>query len=196
YRTLLRSLEAPETATPVDVLPDQTASLLYTSGTTGTPKAVPLTHRNLASDAQALIVARLIGPRDRVLMPLPLHHTYPVTVGMLVVLGPGARMVIPPGVTAPAITAAAKGSVATALLGGPSLYEAVWQGIEARVRAAGPRRERLFRRMLSLSLGIRRLTGLPIGRLLFRSVHAAVGPKLKILGCGGAKLDPKLAENL
>lgn len=192
----LDRVEAPATETPVEVLPDQTASLLYTSGTTGTPKAVPLTHRNLASDAEALIEAKLIGPADRVLMPLPLHHTYPFTVGMLVVLGLGARMVIPSGVTGPEITGAAKISEATALLGVPSLYEAVWQGIEARVRAAGARKERLFRRLLSLSLRVRRLTGLPIGRLLFRSVHSAVGPKLKILGCGGAKLDPKLAENL
>src|SRR5690606_27537512 len=117
----------------------------------------------------------------RVLMPLPLHHTYPFTVGMLLVLGLGARMVIPSGVTGPEITGAAKVSEATAMLGVPSLYEAVWQSIDARVKAGGPRRERLFRRMLSLSRRLTRLTGMPIGRLLFRSVHAAVGPKLRIL---------------
>src|SRR5690606_19699967 len=106
------------------------------------------------------------------------------------------RIVFPSGVTGPEITGAAKAAGATAILGVPSLYEAVWQSIEARVKAGGPRRERVFRRMLSLSRRVKRLTGLPIGRLLFRSVHAAVGPKLRILGCGGAKLDPRLAENL
>jgi len=201
--TSLDALELPDSSVAASldertagVRPEQTASLLYTSGTTGTPKAVPLTHRNLVSDARALIEARLIGPRDRVLMPLPLHHTYPFTVGMLLVLGLGARMVIPSGVTGPEITGAAKVSEATAMLGVPSLYEAVWQSIDARVKAGGPRRERLFRRMLSLSRRLTRLTGMPIGRLLFRSVHAAVGPKLRILGCGGAKLDPRLADNL
>src|SRR5690606_827858 len=100
--TSLDALELPDSSVAASldertagVRPEQTASLLYTSGTTGTPKAVPLTHRNLVSDARALIEARLIGPRDRVLMPLPLHHTYPFTVGMLLVLGLGARMVIP-----------------------------------------------------------------------------------------------------
>src|SRR5690606_19397827 len=85
---------------------------------------------------------------------------------------------------------------ATAMLGVPSLYEAVWQSIDARVKASGRRKERLFRSLLSFSLRSRRVTGLPIGRLLFRSVHGAVGPSLGILGCGGAKLDPRLAQNL
>ena len=175
---------------------EQIASLLYTSGTTGTPKAVPLSHRNLASDATALIEAGLIGARDRVLMPLPLHHTYPFTVGMLMVLGLGARILMPAGVTGPAITGAAKAGKATAMLGVPSLYEAVWQSIEARVKASGRRKERLFRRLLSISRASRTTIGLPIGRLLFRSVHGAVGPSLGILGCGGAKLDERLARNL
>jgi len=179
-----------------NVEPEQIASLLYTSGTTGTPKAVPLSHRNLAADASALIAAGLIGPDDRVLMPLPLHHTYPFTVGMLLVLGLGARMLMPAGVTGPEITGAAKSGKATALLGVPSLYEAVWQSIDARVKASGRRKERLFRRLLSVSGEVRRRTGIPLGKLLFRSVHRAVGPSLGILGCGGAKLDERLAQNL
>lgn len=183
-------------AATVQIEPDHVSSLLYTSGTTGTPKAVPLTHHNLVADVQALIEAKLIGADDRVLMPLPLHHTYPFTVGMLMVLGLGARLIMPSGITGPEITGASKLGNATAMLGVPSLYEAVWQSIEARVKAAGQRRERLFRRMLALSRRVRRTTGLPLGRLLFRSVHSAVGPKLRILGCGGAKLDPRLAENL
>src|SRR5690606_34859654 len=180
----------------VRVEPDQIASLLYTSGTTGNPKAVPLSHANLASDASALIAAGLIGPRDRVLMPLPLHHTYPFTVGMLMVLGLGARIVMPSGVTGPEITGAAKSGNTTAMLGVPSLYEAVWQSIDARVKASGRRKERLFRRLLSLSHKARSITGMRIGRVLFRSVHGAVGPSLRILGCGGAKLDAQLAQNL
>src|SRR5690606_40034947 len=51
-------------------------------------------------------------------------------------------------------------------------------------------------RLLSVSGESRRLIGVPIGRWLFRSVHAAVGPSLRILGCGGAKLDERLAQNL
>src|SRR5690606_6343976 len=134
-------LPAAATAPRVAVDPEQTASLLFTSGTTGTPKAVPLSHRNLAANANALMSEDLIRANDRVLMPQPLHHTYPFTLGLLTTLGMGATLVMPSGVTGPEITGAAKASAATAMLGVPSLYEAVWQGIEGRVKAGGSRKE-------------------------------------------------------
>jgi long-chain acyl-CoA synthetase len=176
--------------------PNTVASLLYTSGTTGTPKAVPLTHANLLSNANALMEADLIRPRDRVLLPLPLHHSYPFTVGLLLVLGTGATIVLPSGISGPEITGALKAGRATAMLGVPSLYAAVWQGIEAQAQARGERTARMFRRLLRVSRAARRLTGLKLGKWLFRPVHGNIGSRLRILGCGGAKLDAQLAENL
>jgi long-chain acyl-CoA synthetase len=187
--------EAPsEEGTAPDA--ERIASLVYTSGTTGTPKAVPLTHRNLVSNANALMEADLIRARDRVLLPLPMHHSYPFTVGLLLVLGTGATLVLPSGISGPEITSALKSGAATAMLGVPSLYAAVWQGIESRAQASGERTARVFRRLLKLSHRASRLTGLRVGKLLFRPVHANLGGRLSILGCGGAKLDPLLAENL
>ncbi|HEY5567047.1 MAG TPA: AMP-binding protein, partial [Gammaproteobacteria bacterium] len=75
------------------------ASLLYTSGTTGVPKAVPLTHGNLAANVSPLRDAKLIEAADVVLVPLPFHHVYPFTVGLLTVLATGARVVLPSGIS-------------------------------------------------------------------------------------------------
>ncbi|HEU4620225.1 MAG TPA: AMP-binding protein [Gammaproteobacteria bacterium] len=188
--------QAPPDAPAVRRDPARIASLLYTSGTTGTPKAVPLTHANLVSNANALMEADLIRASDRVLLPLPLHHSYPFTVGLLLVLGAGATLVLPSGISGPEITGALKSGRATAMLGVPSLYAAVWQGIEARAQARGERTARMFKRLLALSRGARRFTGLRLGKWLFRPVHANIGSRLRILGCGGAKLDAQLAENL
>ena len=94
---------------PVDsVRPDGLASLLFTSGTTGTPKAVPLTHSQFLSNVNALLQAQLVRAGDRVLLPLPLHHTYPFTVGMLTSLAIGATIVFPGGATGPQILHAAR----------------------------------------------------------------------------------------
>jgi long-chain acyl-CoA synthetase len=188
--------EASSEAQSSDRSRDRIASLLYTSGTTGTPKAVPLTHANLLSNANALMEADLIRPSDRVLLPLPLHHSYPFTVGLLLVLGTGATIVLPSGISGPEITGALKAGHATAMLGVPSLYAAVWQGIEAQAQARGERTARMFRRLLGVSRAARRFTGLKLGKWLFRPIHANIGTRLRILGCGGAKLDAELAENL
>jgi long-chain acyl-CoA synthetase len=176
--------------------PARVASLLYTSGTTGTPKAVPLTHANLAANVSALLGADLISPADVVLVPLPFHHVYPFTVGLLTVLATGARVVLPAGISGPEITRAAKESGATALIAVPRLCTAIWDGIERGVKSRGPRAQRIFRALLRLSMLVRRSTGLAIGKALFGPLHEKVGPRLRTLGCGGAQLDPELARKL
>ncbi|HEX5420682.1 MAG TPA: AMP-binding protein, partial [Gammaproteobacteria bacterium] len=195
-RTEPSERDAAGRAEPPGPDPAGIASLVYTSGTTGTPKAVPLTHANLISNAVALMHAGLIQASDRVLLPLPMHHSYPFTVGLLLVLGIGATLVLPSGISGPEITGALKSGRATAMLGVPSLYAAIWQGIETRVQAGGARRAHLFHRLRSLSRHTAKLTGVRLGRLLFRPLHSGLGAQLRILGCGGAKLDPELAENL
>ena len=172
------------------------ASLLYTSGTTGTPKAVPLTHANFGANVSALAGAKLIGPADVVLVPLPFHHVYPFTVGLLTVLATGARVVLPAGISGPEITRAASESGATALIAVPRLCTAIWEGIERGVKSRGKRAQRLFRALLRLSMVVRRFTGVAIGKALFRPLHEKVGPKLRTLGCGGAQLDTELARKL
>ncbi len=178
------------------VEPDDVAALLYTSGTTGVPKAVPLTHRNLTTNAVALTTQRLIGPEDRVLLPLPLHHTYPFTVGLVTALLKRAAVVFPAGISGPEITGAARAAEATALLAVPRLCEALWESVRSAVEQRGERANKLFFRMLRLSIAVRRTTGARIGKRLFRPVHEKLGEALDLIGCGGAKLDPELAWRL
>ena len=72
-------------AEPEDVQPDpgDAAVLIYTSGTTGHPKGVALSHRNLLANAAACIRAVGVSRRDRILVFLPLFHSFTEMVGML-----------------------------------------------------------------------------------------------------------------
>jgi len=184
------STELPRVAT------SDLASLLFTSGTTGTPKAVPLTHANLAANTSELLAAELIGAHDRVLLPLPLHHTYPFTVGLLMTLATGATLILPAGISGPEIVEACTSGRPTALLAVPRLCTALWDSVVAGVRARGALAPRLFRGLLAASVAIRRYTGLRLGRWLFRVVHARLGGALDLIGCGGAQLPAELAWNL
>ncbi len=74
---------------------DETAVILYTSGTVGNPKGVELSHRNLISNVLASRAAVRIDHRDRFLVILPLFHAFALTVCMLIPVAAGAVMVIP-----------------------------------------------------------------------------------------------------
>ena len=76
--------------------PDDVALLMYTSGTTGLPKGVMLTHANLAANARAISIEHALGPHDRVLAVLPLYHINAFAVTMLAPLAHGGGLVMPP----------------------------------------------------------------------------------------------------
>jgi long-chain acyl-CoA synthetase len=177
-------------APPQRAKPDDRALLLFTSGTTGNPKGVPLTNANLLSNVNALAAAGVAGPGDRALLPLPLHHAYPLTVGMLTAFAVGAALVLPAGVSGPELLAALRDGCASVLMGVPRLYTALAAGIRQRVAA----RAKPVRRLFALMLALARRTG--TGRLLFRSVRGPFAPALRLLVSGGAKLDGEVESFL
>ncbi len=81
--------------TDVDVKPDDLAEIMFTSGTTGDPKGVVLTHRNIVSNAQAVKGIFLGSSSDRLLSLLPLSHMLDQCAGLLVPFLSGARIVYP-----------------------------------------------------------------------------------------------------
>ncbi len=172
------------------------AALFYTSGTTGLPKGVPLTHANLAFQLDALAATGLLGPADRVALPLPLHHVYPFVLGLLVPMSMGLPVILPQALTGPQVLRALKEGEATVMVGVPRLYEAMLAGIEARAEARGGLAARLMRGLTALSLALNRL-GVDAGRFLFgHLLHARLAPRLRLLACGGAALDPRAAARL
>ena len=76
--------------------PEQTALLMYTSGTTGTPKGVMLTQANLAANAHAIGEEHQLTSTDRVLAVLPLYHINAFAVTMLAPLARGGSLAMPP----------------------------------------------------------------------------------------------------
>ena len=187
-------------ASPVPALADipagRTAMLAYTSGTTGAPKAIVLTHANIETNVRALVESRLAGPGDRVLLPLPLHHIYPYVVGLLAALGSGATVVFPASTTGPELLEAIRLAEVTTIVGVPRLYSAICSGLMAQIRSAGWLRRALFRLLLAISFRSRRMFGVNPGQLLFGSVRARFGAKLQLLISGGARLEDDTLDML
>lgn len=176
--------------------PDEPAALFYTSGTTGLPKGVPLTHRNLTFQLKSVEAAELLREGDRVLLPLPMYHVYPFTVGTLTPLAFGIPIVLPQSLTGPQIIRALNEGNVTIIIGVPRIYRALYNGLEGQIKARGRPVTALFKTALRLSMAARRRFGWQLGRKLFRPLRARLGPHVRLLASGGSSLDPDLAWHL
>src|SRR5262245_29374440 len=177
------------------VSPDEPAILFYTSGTTGPPKGVPLTHRNLAFQLDALAGANLVTSDDRVLLPLPLHHVYPFTIGLLTPPSLGLPIVLPYMLTGPQLVRAIREARVTMIIGVPRLYSALLDGIQSRAAARGRVGSATFQSLLALSTALAAVR-IRIGKSAFGRLQEEMGPQLRVLASGGAALDPGLARKL
>lgn len=114
-------LEAEEQYTEVyDAQPEDPASILYTSGTTGRSKGAVLTHRNLAFNAQALLEAWEYTADDTLIHALPIFHIHGLFVAANMTLAAGASMHWLPKFDADAIIDLLPES--TVLMGVPTFY--------------------------------------------------------------------------
>jgi long-chain acyl-CoA synthetase len=88
-------LRQRESREPVSCRPDEPALLMYTSGTTGVPKGVLLTHANMLYAGQAVVAHQALSPADRVLSSLPLYHINGQCIAVVSTLVSGGSVVLP-----------------------------------------------------------------------------------------------------
>ena len=79
----------------IELDPDEPINIQFTSGTTGFPKAVLLTHHNLLNNAWFSAQALGFGPDDRLCIPVPFYHCFGMVLANLLCLSVGACAVIP-----------------------------------------------------------------------------------------------------
>jgi len=175
-------------ASPVDVKPGDIASVLFTSGTTGTPKGVKLTHANFTSLAAQLAPLFPLRPGDRVLSVLPLHHTFEFTCGLILPLSRGARVAYLDGFTGDHLARALELGRVTAMVGVPALWQLIERRVLARAKERGPVVEAAMNMAGDLNRSLGRTVGIDVGKLLFGQVHDALGGNVKYLISGGAAL--------
>jgi long-chain acyl-CoA synthetase len=175
---------------------DDWAVLFYTSGTTGPPKGVPLTQRNIAFQLRAIFEAGLVGIDDRILQPLPTHHVYPLIVGTLAPLSLGLTIVIPEATLGPEIVAALRAENVSFIVGVPRLYEALIGAIQSRIAKEKGLAGLYLRSAYGLCLALRRRFGWRVGKALLRPLHRRMAPRLDVLASGGAALDPATALSI
>ena len=180
---LLQSQGAP---TPVELRPDDLAEVMFTSGTTGNPKGVMLTHKNLMANLESVRQHIPGEPSYRLVSILPLSHMFEQVGGLLIPLSAGANVTYPASLKPVTLLKTLAERRATLLLVVPQALDLLLKGVEREVSRQG--RERVWRLLLNAA----RFAPYPVRRLLFRSVRRRFGGALTHIVAGGAALDPHL----
>ncbi len=190
YDELLVEPDVSAGAVVPPVRGDTTASIIFTSGTTGTPKGVVLTHKNFTS-----MVAKLAGTfqlyrHDALLSVLPLHHTFEFSAGFLMPLMHGARISYLEEIDADSLSDALRDGGITGMVGVPALWQLLERKIWKAFSDKGALVERAFEAVVEVNRGLRDTLpfGVGIGKVLFYPVHKKLGGRLRLLISGGSAL--------
>ena len=164
---------------------DRMCAIIFTSGTTGTSKGVMLSQRNLVCAINSSHRATVFTKNDVLVSVLPVHHTYEMTCGILTPLMIGATVCINES-----LKTVLKSFLVyrpTALILVPlyisTIYKRIWDTAEKTGK------KKALENALKASENTLKF-GLDLRRLLFSSVRASFGGRLKMIVCGGAPLNP------
>jgi len=184
--------------------PGTLASIVYTSGTTGNPKGVMLSHANILTDVYAGISRVPVYPDDLFLSFLPLSHTLERTAGYYVPLMSGASVAHVRSLEQlPEDLAAIRPTI---IISVPRVFERVHRKITGRLAAAPRWKRRLFD--LAIAVGWRRflhsqgqgnwsplfLLWPLLDRLVAQQIRAALGGRVRLAISGGAPLSPDITR--
>ncbi len=173
---------------PVEIGPDDLVEIMFTSGTTGDPKGVMLTHRNLTANIEGITQYIACDTSSRLLSILPLSHMYEQMGGLLAVLHFGASVTYPTSRQPTVLARTMRERRITTMLLVPQGLELLMNGIEREVRSQG--KEELWSKLMKVA----RKMPFPLRRHLFRRVHKQFGGKLDFVVSGGAALNPELGR--
>ncbi len=190
FAELLDDSDGRAEQTLPNVKGDTVASILFTSGTTGVPKGVMLTHKNFTSMVAKLSSMFVMYKHDRLLSVLPLHHTFEFSAGFLMPFLHGSCITYLEEVEAEALAEALEDEGITTMVGVPALWQLLERKIYKRFSDLGVLAERAFDSVVDLNRSLRDKLpwDLGSGKLLFFPVHRKLGGRMRLLISGGSAL--------
>ncbi|KAI5302854.1 long-chain fatty acid-CoA ligase, partial [Ascosphaera pollenicola] len=182
---------------PVPPKPETLLCIMYTSGSTGPPKGVPLTHKNVIAAMAGVdaIVGYVLGPKDTFMTYLPQAHILEFMVENICLYWGCTMGYGSPKTISDASVRNCKGDIAelapTIMIGVPAVYEAIKKGIVGKVNHAGGFAKSLFWKSVSIKSWLIEHhwpgSGI-IDALVFKKVKQATGGRLRVMLNGGGPI--------
>jgi long-chain acyl-CoA synthetase len=183
-------LQLPDAQEPLGAQAEtDTAAILFTSGTTGTPKGVTLSHRNLVADCYLSQANLRVLPTDVFYALMPIHHSYTMTAVFLICVSSGAEVLFGQKMVSKHILEDLKRGRVTMFLGVPMLFNRLLIGIRKGLREKGLAVFALIRGLMLGSGLIKKLFRVNPGKKMFGFLLKKVSlENIRICISGGGPL--------
>ena len=188
YKYVL-DLTGPETELP-KLHAEDTAAMLFTSGTTGTPKGVMLSFSNFMSSTLSSQRLFDVYPTDVFYAILPIHHAYTMTAVLLETVISGASCVFGKRLVTPIMLKELREGKITMLLAVPMLFNKLLAGLMAGVHKQGPFKENLIHFLMGFSGFMKKVFHVNLGKKIFGNMLLSKISldKMRLCICGGGPL--------
>ena len=181
----------PEGNVELNQLPteEDTAAILFTSGTTGIPKGVMLSHKNLVSDAFIAQYHMIIDYNDVFYALLPIHHAYTMLAVFIESICIGAEIVFGKSMAVSRLMKELKEGKITMLLGVPLLFNKLAAGILNGIKQKGKIVYGILKILMEISYIIKKITKINVGHKMFNAILKKANINtIRIAICGGGPL--------
>ncbi|HLV00803.1 MAG TPA: AMP-binding protein [Acidobacteriota bacterium] len=184
--------------TPMPLVPrtqDDPLMVLYTSGTTGDPKGVVLSYRNIYINVAEVLKKVQLSEQDNILGVLPLYHILALMVNFIIPLTCRARVTFLDALDAPRILGAFEQEGVTIFVCVPQFFYVLHRRIMQEIEKQGSLKQFLFWRLVWVSRKSIEWFGYNPGRVFFPQIHRRLGTQFRFFGVGGARFDADVARS-
>jgi long-chain acyl-CoA synthetase len=175
------------------VNPSEMAEIIFTSGSLGRAKGVMLNQKNLSANLTAMTSLIEIGPNDKFLSVLPIHHKYECTCGMLCPLYSGASVHYARSLKT--VVDDLQNVKATILLGVPLLFDKMFKRIYKSINE-DKIKSKVIPPLITVTNIASAIGWKSLKKKIFKELHEKFGGVIRIFIAGGAAPDPKIAKGL
>jgi long-chain acyl-CoA synthetase len=180
---------------PPEILPEDVATIFFTSGTTGKPKGVVIPHRSIVNSVNGLLQCLRVSAEDKALAVIPSHHVFASLANILFPLAEGGGITYLRAVNSAELMRTMEKAGITTFPAVPQVFYLLHKKIFDEVKSKPPVVRAIFRVLLGCCGWLRRTTGLNPGTRVFSKVHQVFGGQLRLLVSAASYFDPQIIRD-
>jgi long-chain acyl-CoA synthetase len=193
----VESLFQPSQASspPPEILPEDVATIFFTSGTTGKPKGVVIPHRSIVNSVNGLLQCLRVSAADRALAVIPSHHVFASLANVLFPLAKGGGITYLRAINSAELMRTMEKAGITTFPAVPQVFYLLHKKIFDEVKSQPLVVRVIFKSLLGFCGWLRRTTGLNLGPKVFAKIHRIFGGRLRILVSAASYFDPQIIRD-